>query len=96
MDASNPNATNVTEYINATASWRTDLYSAKGTLMTHKESIELFKHHGVKMTPELKSPNVKMPYQGTYTQQGYAQQMINQYHQAKVSAKNVNVNNKLY
>jgi len=89
MDASNPDATNVADYINATASWRTDLYTGTGTLMTHRESIELFKKLGVKMTPELKIPNVEMPYQGTYTQQDYAQQMINEYYQAGVDAKNV-------
>jgi len=89
MDASNANATQIADYINATANWRTDLYSAKGTLMTHKESIQLFKKLGVKMTPELKSPSVEMPYQGTYTQQDYAQQMINEYHQAGVAAENV-------
>jgi predicted transcriptional regulator len=35
MDAFNPNATTVEEYMDATASWRTDLYSGNGTLMTH-------------------------------------------------------------
>ncbi len=84
MDASNSAATTVAEYLNATPSWRTDLYSGIGTLMTHKESIELFKKLGVKMTPELKSPSVSMPFEGDYTQQDYAQQMINEYKQAGV------------
>jgi len=43
MDAFNPRATTIEEYMNATPSWRTDLYSARGTLVTHAESIELFK-----------------------------------------------------
>ncbi|VAX05795.1 Glycerophosphoryl diester phosphodiesterase [hydrothermal vent metagenome] len=89
MDASNPNATTVAEYMNATPSWRTDLYSTKGTLMTHKESIALFKELGVKMTPELKSASVDMPYQGDYTQQDYAQQMINDYKEAGVKPESV-------
>ncbi|HEB56960.1 MAG TPA: glycerophosphodiester phosphodiesterase [Gammaproteobacteria bacterium] len=89
MDASNPNATTVEEYMNATPGWRTDLYSTKGTLMTHKESIELFKKLGVKMTPELKSASVKMPYQGDYTQEIYAQQMINDYLEAGVAPEDV-------
>ncbi len=101
MDASNPNATTVDEYMNATASWRTDLYSTKGTLMTHKESIELFKELGVKMTPELKSASVKMPYEGDYTQEAYAQQMINEYIDAgvapeKVFAQSFNLGDILY
>ena len=89
MDASNPRATTVEEYLDATPAWRTDLYTAKGTLMTHAESIELFKKLGVKMTPELKSPSVKMPYQGDYTQEKYARQMIGEYKKAGVDPKKV-------
>ena len=85
MDASNPKGTTVAEYMNGTPRFRTDLYSATGTLMTHKESIELFKKLGVKMTPELKAADVAMPYEGTYTQQDYAQQMINEYKDAGVA-----------
>ncbi len=101
MDAFNPDATTVEAYMNATPDWRTDLYSSKGTLMTHKESIELFKELGVKMTPELKSPSVKMPYEGNYTQEAYAQQMINEYRQAgvapeKVFAQSFNLGDILY
>lgn len=101
MDAFNPMATTVPEYMNATPGWRTDLYTAKGTLMTHAESIELFKRLGVKMTPELKSPSVAMPYEGTYTQEDYAQQMINEYKAADVAPEDVfaqsfNVNDVLY
>ena len=53
------NAKTVEEYMNATPSWRTDLYTAKGTLMTHAESIALFKKLGMKMTPELKEASVQ-------------------------------------
>ena len=88
MDASNPNATTVEEYMGGTANYRTTLYSTCGTLVTHKESIELFKELGVKMTPELKSPSVQMPYNG-YTQENYAQQMIDEYKAAGVSPRKV-------
>ena len=54
MDASNPNARTPAEFLGGTASWRTDLYTGRGTLMTLKESIELNQRHGVKHTPELK------------------------------------------
>lgn len=84
MDASNPAATTPEEFLGGTPSWRTDLYTATGTLMTHKESIELFKKLGVKMTPELKTPSVTMPYEGDYTQEKYAQQMIDEYKGAGV------------
>ena len=89
MDAANPAATTVEEYLDATPSWRTDLYTGNGTLMTHAESIELFKQLGAKMTPELKSPSVEMPFEGDYTQQDYAQQMIEEYKAAGVRPKHV-------
>jgi len=100
MDAYNPKATTVDEYLDATPAWRTDLYSSRGTVLSHAESIELFKSLGVKMTPELKSPSVAMPYNG-YSQENYAQQMINEYKEAGVSPKNVfaqsfNLNDVLY
>ncbi|WP_233054006.1 glycerophosphodiester phosphodiesterase family protein [Motilimonas cestriensis] len=88
MDGSNPNATTVEEFMAGTASWRTDLYSGNGTLMTHAESIALFKAAGVKMTPELKSASVTMPFDG-FTQQDYAQKMINEYTAAGVAAADV-------
>ena len=90
MDAFNPNARTVAEYLAGTASFRTDLYSGptSGTLMTHKESIELFQRLGVKMTPELKSPSVVMPFDG-FSQRDYAQKMIDEYKQAGVPARDV-------
>jgi len=89
MDASNPKAKTVAEFLGGTPSWRTDRYSGSGTLMTHAESIELFKKLGMKMTPELKSASVAMPFQGDYTQQQYAQQMIDEYKKAGVDPKHV-------
>ena len=89
MDAANPNATTIADYMNATPSFHTDIYSGNGTLMTHKESIALFKKLDVKMTPELKSADVVMPYQGDYTQEAYAQQMIDEYKQAGIKPKDV-------
>lgn len=90
MDAANRAATTVEEYVlTGTADYRTDLYSTCGTVISHKESIELFRKLGVKYTPELKSPEVEMPYQGDYTQEMYAQQMIDEYVDAKVPASSV-------
>lgn len=89
MDASDPSATTVEQYLGGTANWRTDLYSTCATLLSHKESIELFKALDVKFTPELKEPSVEMPFAGTYTQEDYAQQMIDEYRQAGVEPKDV-------
>lgn len=65
MDAFDPQATTVEEFMGGTPTWRTDLYASKGTLLTHAESIDLFKRLQVKMTPELKAPSVPMPFEGT-------------------------------
>lgn len=89
MDAANPEATTVEEYMGGTANWRTDLYATCGTVVSHKESIALFQELGAKMTPELKEPIVVMPFGGTYTQQQYAQQMIDEYKQAGVKPDQV-------
>ncbi len=91
MDAADTSATSIEDYMNATAGYRTDLYAtpASGTLMTHKESIQLFNQLGVDFTPELKSPSVAMPFDGDYTQQDYAQQMINEYKQAHIHPSRV-------
>ncbi len=89
MDASDPSATTVEEYLGGTANWRTDLYSTCGTVLSHKESIRLFKKLDTKFTPELKSPSVEMPFEGDYTQEDYAQQLINEYRRAGVSPRDV-------
>ncbi len=89
MDASNPTATTVAEYLGGTAPFRTDLYSTCGTVVSHKESIALINGLGLKFTPELKSPSVPMPFQGSYTQAQYAQQMINEYKASRISPKRV-------
>ena len=88
MDGANPNATTPEEYMMGTPNWRTDWYSGTGTLMTHAESIELFQTLGVKMTPELKEPVVKMPYKG-FSQKDYAQKLIDEYREAGVDASDV-------
>ena len=90
MDAFNPAARTPEQYLGGTANWRTDLYAGptSGTLVTHAESIELFKKLGVKMTPELKSPSVTMPFDG-FTQQAYAQKMIDEYKKASVNPRHV-------
>lgn len=90
MDASNPRGRTVAEYMGGTPTFRTDLYAGptSGTLLTLKEAIALFKKLGVKMTPELKSPSVAMPFDG-FTQAAYAQKMIDEHKAAGVPARDV-------
>jgi glycerophosphoryl diester phosphodiesterase len=90
MDAFDPRAATPQQFMGGTANFRTDLYAGptSGTLLTHKESIELFKSLGVKMTPELKVPEVPMPFNG-FTQEDYAQKMIDEYKEARVAPHKV-------
>ncbi|WP_089728695.1 glycerophosphodiester phosphodiesterase family protein [Modicisalibacter muralis] len=88
MEGANPEARSLEAYMNSTPDWRTDLYAQRGTLMTHAESIELFKALGVKMTPELKAPSVSMPFDGM-SQEDYARKMIDEYKAANVPPSNV-------
>jgi glycerophosphoryl diester phosphodiesterase len=90
MDAFNPAARTREEFVGGTPSFRTDLYSGptSGHLLTHRESIDLFKRLRVKMTPELKAPAVPMPFNGL-TQEAYAQKMIDEYRAAGVAPSDV-------
>lgn len=88
MDAGNAKATSVEDYVNSTVDWRTDLYAHNGELMTHAQSIELFKDLDVNFTPELKYPVVDMPFDG-FTQQQYAQKLVDEYKAANVDPSRV-------
>lgn len=102
MDAANPRATSVADYLEGTPSWRTDLYTGRGTLLTHKESIELFQSIGAKFTPELKGVDSEIGFGDSgLTQQTYAQKMIDEYKHAgvpprRVWAQSFNIDDVLY
>ena len=58
---------------------------ARGTLLTHAESIELFERLRVRMTPELKEPVVR----GGFTRAELAQKLIDEYRAAGVPPSEV-------
>jgi glycerophosphoryl diester phosphodiesterase len=95
MDGSNPDATTVVEYMAGTPEFRTDLYATCGTLLSHEESIALIGEGGAGFSPELKSPEVEMPFDsdgdglGDYSQTDYAQQLIDEYKAAGVHPSEV-------
>lgn len=89
MDASNPAATTAAGYLGGTATWRTDLYNSRGTLLTLKESIALNQRLGVKHTPELKAGNPVRVNQVFGSQANYAQAMINEFKRAGVKPRDV-------
>ena len=88
MESANGNAATAAEYLGGVPGFRTELYETGGTLMTHAESIELFRSLGVGMTPELKSPEVPMPFDG-FSREEYAQRLIDEYVRAGIPASEV-------
>ncbi|KFA54195.1 hypothetical protein S40293_06273 [Stachybotrys chartarum IBT 40293] len=89
MDGFNASATTPEAYLGGTPAWRTDMYATCGTVLTHKEHIALVDELGLKFTPELKFPEVEMPFRGNYTQEMYAQQLIDEYKEAGIAPERV-------
>lgn len=93
MDGYNGNAKTVDEFVKGTPNWRTDLYQTCEQIITHKESIQLFSSWGVDMVPELKAPQVDMPFlintETELTQQKYAQKLVDEYKEAHIKPENV-------
>jgi glycerophosphoryl diester phosphodiesterase len=89
MDASNPSATTAEGYLGGTPSWRTDLYTGRGTLMTLRESIALNERNGVKHTPELKEGDPIRIAHVFGSQSRYAQKMIDVLVEAGVDPRDV-------
>ena len=89
MDVSVPSATTPQGFQGGTPSFRTDLYTGRGTLMTFKESIALNEQNGVKHTPELKAGDPTRINAIFGSQANYAQKMIDELRAAGVDPKNV-------
>ncbi|KAG6003197.1 hypothetical protein E4U21_002274 [Claviceps maximensis] len=89
MDALNTTATTPTDFLGGIPDWRTDLYATCATLMDLDGHIAMVEQLGLHHTPELKPPEVPMPFAGDYTHDMYAQQMIDAYKRAGVPASRV-------
>ncbi|EER28810.1 hypothetical protein D8B26_000905 [Coccidioides posadasii str. Silveira] len=90
MDSSDKTAQTPEEFLGGTPEWRTTLYAQScGTLLSHKEYIQITNSLGLKFTPELKTPQVPMPFEGDYTQEQYAQQLIDEYKAARIHPSRV-------
>ena len=101
MDASDRNATTREGYLGGTPSWRTDVYTGRGTLMMFRDSIELNQTNGVKHTPELKGGDATRIAQIFGSQEQYAQKFADELAAAGVRSRDVwpqsfNVNDVLY
>ncbi|KAE8372101.1 PLC-like phosphodiesterase [Aspergillus bertholletiae] len=89
MDSSNSSATTPEEYQYGGPAWRTELYDTCATPVAHHEYIDLIDSLGLQFSPELKTPEVSMPFQGNYTQEMYAQQLINDYKRHHINPSRV-------
>lgn len=96
MDGFNATATTPADYQHGTPSWRTDLYATCAKVMTLEEHISLVTSLGLKFTPEIKTPMIPMPFQGNYTQEIYAQQIIDTFKNHGVAPEDVWVQSFLY
>ena len=90
MDSFDPAALTPEAFLGGGDPARTELYAgpSSGTLLSHKESIALFRSLRVQMTPELKKPVVPMPFEG-FSQEQYAQKLIDEYRAAGVAPEQV-------
>jgi glycerophosphoryl diester phosphodiesterase len=82
-DGFDPRARTADEYVWGGKAAADVLGPSTGTLMSHADSIALFRQLGVQMVPELKQPVVAMPYDGM-SQQQFAQRLIDDYKAAGV------------
>lgn len=96
MEGYNTSALTAADYNPNTPDWRTDLYATCGQVLSLKDHIDLTNSLGLLHTPELKTPEVKMPFQGNYTQEDYAAQLIDTYREKGVPAKDVFLQSFLY
>lgn len=88
MEAGNPEALTLEQYLASTPSSRTDAYASRGTLMTHAESIKLFDQLGVDMTPELKKDLGKGEGIG-FSRAEQADKMLEEYRKAGIEPSRV-------
>ena len=90
IDAFDPAAQTLEQFVAPRRAPRADLGAglAYGTLVTHAESIALFKRLGVRMMPELKEASVRLPFNGV-TRDELRQKLIDEYRAAGVPPSDV-------
>src|SRR5262245_14423781 len=101
MDAFDPAARTPEEFQGGTPSWRTEVNTGRGTMMTMLESIELNERNSVKHTPELKEGDPASIARIFGGQEQYAQRFADELRDAGVDAQDAfpqsfNVNDILY
>jgi len=87
-DQVSPAANTVAEYLHELPSPVSAEPVSCGTLMTHAESIALIDQLGASFIPELKAPQVAMPFRGM-SQADYANKMLGEYTTAGINSQRV-------
>lgn len=76
--------------IGTTPDWRTNMYSYScAETMSLKEQIAQVDAYGLNFTAEAKTPEIPMPFQGNYTQEDFAQQIVDTFDGAGIDPKRV-------
>jgi glycerophosphoryl diester phosphodiesterase len=90
IDGFDPAAQTAEQFVAPRRAPRPDLGTGfkYGTLLTHAESIALFKRLGVRMMPELKEASVRLPFDGL-TRDELRQKLIDEYRAAGVPPSDV-------
>ena len=78
-DKRNTHASSIDEYLKPLKSPVVDAPLDCGTVVSHKESVVLIDQLGRKFTPELKRPEVAMPFAPGFDQHAYADKMFAEY-----------------
>lgn len=89
FDKGNKTASTLEAYYSLAGSSQEVFQDRTGTLITHRESIDLFRSLGVKMIPELKQPQVPMPFNGSFSQTDYAKLLLDEYQAEEIPAEDV-------
>lgn len=93
MEGGTFNAMNTTQYngrLGQTPDWRTNLYAyACAEPLSLKEQISLVDSYGLNFTAEAKTPEVPLPFDGNYTQELFAQQIVDTFDEANIDPSRV-------
>ena len=95
MEATTFNSQNVSSAaafgrIGSTPDYRTNMYAYScAETMSLKDQIALVDSMGLNFTAEAKTPQVPMPFQGDYTQEDFAQQIVDTFVAAGIPANKV-------
>lgn len=87
-DITNTQATSVDEFLAPLRSPVIDQPSQCGTVMSHRDSIKLIQRLGAAFIPELKRPEVPMPFNG-FSQQAYADKLLAEYRELGIPAEKI-------